>query len=210
MVPTMRFLVARALVLSVAAVASLMSAPMALACSGVNGSLSDGVRNAESIYYARITGVTPTSGGFHSLRLDVGGVLDGPAPREVTRVIANQSCVGIEVGQVGIIVLGSVDPFRDGRDDAYNLFYAIGMGRTSRADAEAVLGLSPPPTDRAAAPIAERETPPLALFAVLPISVIVACWYMRRREVERRPARDRRAIAAANDQVRQATIPHAD
>jgi hypothetical protein len=180
--PKMRSLVALVLVLGFAAVPTLTSAPPASACSGSSASLADGVRNAGSIYYARIVTVTPTSVGFNSLRLDVEEVVDGPAPSHVTRVIPNEACVGIRVGQVGVVVLGSVDPFRDGRDDVYNLFFAIGPGRTSRAEAEAALGVLPPATDTAAAPHVDPGTPQLPLVAVACFSFVAALIYVRRRQ----------------------------
>jgi hypothetical protein len=57
----------------------------------------------------------------------------------------------LSVGQDGIVVLGSVNPFGDGPHDVYNFFYVLWPGHRNAAAARALLG-ELPSTD--AAPVA--------------------------------------------------------
>lgn len=164
---------------------AMASPPHASACSGGTASLADGVRDAASIYYARVVEVKTTGVGFSELQLDVEGVVQGSAPAHISEVIANEACETIVVGNVGVVVLTSVDPFRDGRRDIYNLFYVLGPGRTSWAEAKAVLGASPPLTDTMSPPSQTGKGPgvDLGILAIAAISCVIAATYLRHRQV---------------------------
>ena len=82
-----------------------------MACSGGVASLETGIRGATSVYYARIVAASESWDGFFDPRLDVGRVVRGTGHSPVTRVSANEACSPIEVGDVGVVVLGSVDSF---------------------------------------------------------------------------------------------------
>jgi hypothetical protein len=115
----------------------------AAACEGGNASLAVGINGATSIYYARILAAHASDVGFYVLRLDVGQVVRGPAPSEVSHLITPRACDELSVGQYGIVVLGSVNPFGVGPTDIYNFFYVLGPGHTSAAGAAQVLSALP-------------------------------------------------------------------
>ena len=163
------------------------------ACSGGIASLANGVHHARAIYYARVLAVHETSLGFLDLRLDVQDVVRGTARAHVVRAIPNEACTGVRVGQHVVVVLGSIDPFRDGLGDPYNLIYVLGAGRTTRADAQAALGVLPPATD-AAIPSADGQ--PLTtqiLLLTAPIAFAFAVLYLGRRRRHRVTLRERQA-----------------
>lgn len=156
----------------------------ASACSGGTAPLAAGVRGATSIYYARIVGAGESSVGFFDLRLDVGRVVRGTGLNRISQVIPNQACEPLAVGDSGVVVLGSVDPFDDGRNDVYNFFYVIGPGRTSQAEATAVLSALPP-TD-AVPVVADRiraESAPVTILIAIALATftLAAGHHHRRR-----------------------------
>jgi hypothetical protein len=80
-----------------------------------------------------------------------------------------------------------VDPFHDGRNDVYNFFFVIGPGRTSRAEATAVLSTLPP-TD-AALVVPSRIPADIAPLAIL-IAVAVASFMLAAGHFDRRGSGD--------------------
>jgi hypothetical protein len=135
----------------------LASGQSALACSGFDVPLADGIRDASSIYFARIISDRGGGDGFYSLTLDVGSVVQGEAPSRVTHVVGAKACAGLPHGASGLVVLGSVNPLGDEThpNDTYNLFYVFGPGFYSRAEAVALLrdapatdtaSITPPPS----------------------------------------------------------------
>lgn len=163
----------------------------ALACSGGTASLAAGVSGASSIFFARIVGAEESSVGFFDLRLDVGRVVRGVGINHVSQVIPNQACERLEVGDSGVVVLGSVDPFDDGRNDVYNFFYVIGPGRTSQTEATAVLSTLPPTDAALVVPdrIRADSTPLAILIAVAVASFTLAGGHFYRRGSGDIPAR---------------------
>jgi hypothetical protein len=162
-----------------------------VACTGLTASLATGIRGATSIYYATIVGSGESSIGFFDLRLDLGRVIRGTALRHISRVIPNEACSPLEVGDFGVVVLGSVDPFNVGPSDVYNFFYVIGPGGTSQSEATAVLsGL--PSTDTAPSVPARGPTASsllLILLAVFVASSTAASTRIHRRRSGDIPAR---------------------
>lgn len=192
MMAGMRTIGRPALVL-LALVAWLLAAAVPVAaCTGGSAPLSIGIRGATSIYYARIVAATRDGNGFHDVRLDVGRVIRGPAPSHVTRVVAAEVCEGFTVGDNGIVVLGSVDPFGVGPDDTYNFFYVLGPGRTSAAEAAALFaGLPDTGTASGSSQLPAPGTPPwLALAFGTAVVVLV---HADRRSPGRREREKRRS-----------------
>ena len=135
-----------AIALAIWALAPVQSA---LACSGQDATLAAGFRGATSVYFARIVGLRPTTTGFYGLTLDIGQVLHGTAQTHVTHVIDAQVCAALELGDSGVVALGSVNPFGVGPTDLYNFFFVLGPGHhISRSDVFAALS-SAPQTDTA-------------------------------------------------------------
>ncbi len=123
------------------------------ACEGFTAPLATGIRGASSIFYARIVSERESGSGFYELRLQVGRVVRGTAQTHVVHLLTPRACDTLAVGDFGVVVLGSVDPFGVGPNNRYNFFYVIGPGHTSAAAATRILsGL--PATDTA------QTTPP--------------------------------------------------
>ena len=148
------------------------SAQPVAACTGQEATLAAGVHGATSIYYARIVAEKESSVGFYDLHLAVGKVVRGTASAQVSHLITSRPCDSLSVGQSGIVMLGSVDPFGVGPNDVYNFFYVLGPGHTSAAAAATLLG-GLPATDTVpgAAPIVRGSNPLAAFFMVLFVSV---------------------------------------
>lgn len=155
----------------------------AAACSGGDAPLATGVRGASSIFYARIVADRVSSVGFHDLRLKVGRVIRGRGQSHVVHLVTPRACDSLAVGDVGVVVLGSVDPYGVGPHDIYNFFYVLGPGHTSAAEAAALLSALPA-TDttpsigvRGSAPASPLM--PLIAAAAVGIAVLVARFHVR-------------------------------
>jgi hypothetical protein len=131
---------------------TVISAGSALACTGENATLEGAFRDSRSIYFARIEHARASSIGFYELTLDVGRIVRGQAKTHVTKLISAEVCESLEVGNSGIVVLGSVDPFGGGPTDTYNFFFVVAPGRTSQADVAAALSDTPATDTTPAAP----------------------------------------------------------
>src|SRR5674476_61059 len=83
----------------------------AAACTGGDAPLARGVWGATSIFYARILADSVSAVGFHDLRLEVGRVVRGRGQSQVADLITPRACDTLAVGDVGVVVLGSVDPY---------------------------------------------------------------------------------------------------
>jgi hypothetical protein len=167
----------------------LASGTSAVACSGQDVTLADGIRNAASVYFARIISDRESGLGFYTLTLDVGSVVKGEAPRRVTQVIGAKVCDGLPHGASGLVVLGSVNPLGDQAhpNDTYNLFYVFGPGFYSRAEAVALLG-DAPATDTAVVVTGSPSGPEGGMLPILGLA-LVSMWTLLRW-------RDRRSVAS--------------
>jgi hypothetical protein len=150
----------------------------AAACSGGDAPLATGVRGASSIFYARILADHVSSVGFYDLQLKVGRVIRGHGQSHVVHLITPRACDSLAVGDVGVVVLGSVDPYGVGPHDIYNFFYVLGPGHTSAAEAAALLA-DLPATDTAPALGVRGSAPvspalPLIGAAAVGIAVLVS------------------------------------
>jgi hypothetical protein len=148
------------------------------ACSGGDAPLATGVRGATSIFYARIVADHVSSVGFHDLQLTVVRVIRGHGQSRVTHLITPRACDSLAVGDFGVVVLGSVDPYGVGPNDIYNFFYVLGPGHTSATEAAALLS-DLPATDTAPAPGAPGPAPaapviPLIAAAAAGLVTLVA------------------------------------
>src|SRR5438309_3999825 len=129
----------------------VISAKPVAACSGGDAPLASGIRGATAIFYARIVAAGEAV-GFYDLQLEIGPVVRGPATSHIAGVITPRACDQLSVGDSGLVVLGSVDPYGDGRGDVYNFFYVLGPGHMTAAQAADVLTAlrptdGPPPAD---------------------------------------------------------------
>ena len=158
---------------------SVWASPVA-ACSGGDAPLATGVRGATSIFYARIAGASESSVGFYDLRLKVGSVILGSGKSHVVRVINPHVCNALKVGDFGVVVIGSVDPYGVGPNDIYNFFYVLGPGGTSAS--MAVLS-DLPNTDTTISPGVDDPGGSRAWLAVLGVSTVATLSYLRRRHV---------------------------
>jgi hypothetical protein len=148
------------------------------ACTGGDAPLATGVRGATSIYYARIEAASASSLGFYDLGLKVGSVIRGSGPSHVVNVITPRACDELKVGDFGVVVIGSVDPYGVGPNDIYNFFYVLGPGHTSASKAAAVLS-DLPATDAVSAGLDDPVgTEPW--WAVFVVSAVAALSYLRR------------------------------
>jgi hypothetical protein len=161
----------------------LVSVRPAIACTGGDAPLSIGIRGASSIYYAKIADLQESVDGFYDLELDVGRVIKGTALRHVGRVVTPRACDGLQVGDAGVVVLGSVNPYGVGPNDIYNFFYVLGAGHTSPAEARRLLSL--PATDTAsidaAAPSDGTRVVLLAGAALISLVIAAGCLFPRSR-----------------------------
>ena len=150
-----------------------------VACTGGDAPLATGVRGATSIYYASIADASASPVGFYDLRLKVGSVIRGNGQSHVVRVINPRVCTALKVGDFGVVVIGSVNPYGVGPNDIYNFFYVLGPGGTSASTAAAVLS-NLPATDTVSSGVDEPvRTEPW--WAVLVVSAVAALSYLRRR-----------------------------
>ena len=101
----------------------------------------------------------------------------------VVHLVTPRACDSLAVGDVGVVVLGSVDPYGVGPHDIYNFFYVLGPGHTSAAEAAALLSALPA-TDttpsigvRGSAPASPLM--PLIAAAAVGIAVLVARFHVR-------------------------------
>ena len=138
----------------------------AAACTGGDAPLTIGIRGATSIFYARIVAVQVSSIGFHDLHLTVGRVIRGRGQSHVVHLVTPRACDSLAVGDVGVVVLGSVDPYGVGPQDIYNFFYVLEPGHTSAAEAAALLS-DLPATDRAPTPGPPGPSPGAPLMPVI-------------------------------------------
>lgn len=157
----------------------------AAACSGGDAPLTTGVRGANTIFYARIVADRVSSVGFHDLRLKVGRVIRGLGQSHVVHLVTPRACDSLAVGDVGVVVLGSVDPYGVGPHDIYNFFYVLGPGHTNAAEAAALLSALPP-TDttpaigvRGSGSAPASPLMPLIAAAAVGIAVLVARFHGR-------------------------------
>ena len=159
----------------------------ALACSGQDATLAAGFRGATSVYFARIVGLRPTTIGFYGLTLDVGQVLRGTAQTHVTHVVNAQVCAALELGDSGVVALGSVNPFGVGPKDLYNFFFVLGPGHhVNRADVLAALSTAPE-TDTASndARANPAGSPPaLGLVGLTSVIVMLILQHSRRERLQ--------------------------
>ncbi len=157
---------------------SALAQPVA-ACTGGDAPLATGVRGATSIYYARIEAASASSLGFYDLGLKVGSVIRGSARTHVVNVITPRACDELKVGDFGVVVIGSVDPYGVGPNDIYNFFYVLGPGHTSTSAAAAVLS-DLPATDTVTSGVDEPVRTD-RWWTVLVVSTVAAFRYLRRR-----------------------------
>jgi hypothetical protein len=157
---------------------SAWATPVA-ACTGGDAPLAVGVRGATSIYYARIEVASASTIGFYDLRLNVGRVIRGSGRSHVVKVITPRACDELKVGNFGVVVMGSVNPYGVGPNDIYNFFYVLGPGHTSASTAAAVLS-NLPATDTVSAVI-DEPVGTGSWWAVLVASTVAALSYLRRR-----------------------------
>lgn len=160
---------------------SVWASPVA-ACNGGDARLATGVRGATSIFYARIAGASESSVGFYDLRLKVGSVIRGSGKSHVVRVINPRVCNALKVGDFGVVVIGSVDPYGVGPNDIYNFFYVLGPGGTSASMAATVLS-DLPNTETTISPGVDDPGRSGAWLAVLGVSTVATLSYLRRRHV---------------------------
>ena len=157
---------------------SAWATPVA-ACTGGDAPLVVGVRGATSIYYARITNASSSPLGFYDLQLKVGRVIRGSGRSHVVQVITPRACDELKIGDFGVVVIGSVDPYGVGPNDIYNVFYVLSPGHTSASTAAAVLS-DLPATDAVSA-VVDDPVGTEPWWAVLVASTVVALSYLRRR-----------------------------
>ena len=157
---------------------SALVVPVA-ACTGGDAPLATGVRGATSIYYARIEVASASTIGFYDLRLNVGRVVRGTGRSHVVQVITPRACDELKVGDFGVMVIRSVNPYGVGPKDIYNFFYVLGPGHTSASTAAAVLS-DLPATDAVSA-VVDDPVGTEPWWAVLVASTVVALSYLRRR-----------------------------
>jgi hypothetical protein len=157
---------------------SAWATPVA-ACTGGDAPLATGVRGATSIYYARIEVASASTIGFYDLQLKVGRVIRGSGRSHVVKVINPRACDGLMVGDFGVVVIGSVNPYSVGPDDIYNFFYVLGPGHTSASTATAVL--SDLPATHALSLGVDKPVGTEPWWAVLVASTFAALSYVRRR-----------------------------
>ena len=157
---------------------SAWATPVA-ACTGGDAPLVVGVRGATSIYYARIANARSSPLGFYDLQLKVGRVIRGSGRSHVVQVITPRACDELKIGDFGVVVIGSVDPYGVGPNDIYNFFYVLGPGHTSASTAAAVL--SDLPATDAVSTVVDDPVGTEPWWAVLVASTVVALSYRRRR-----------------------------
>jgi hypothetical protein len=150
------------------------------ACTGGDAPLATGVRGATSIFYARIEAASASSLGFYDLRVKVGTVIRGSGRNHVVKVITPRACDELKVGDFGVVVIGSVNPYAVGPNDIYNFFYVLGLGHTSASTAAAVLS-NLPATDTVS-PAVDGRVGTEPWWAVLVVSAVAALSYLRRRQ----------------------------
>lgn len=150
------------------------------ACNGGDAPLATGVRGATSIYYARITAASASTIGFYDLRLKVGRLIRGSGQSHVVQVITPRVCDELKVGDFGVVVIGSVNPYGVHPNVIYNFFYVLGPGHTSASAAAAVLSDLP-----ATGTGSSRVDEPVGSdpwWAFLVASTVATWSYMRRRQ----------------------------
>lgn len=179
-----RFLLIVAMVVTVA-LGLAGTAGAVVGCEGGNAPLATGIRGASAIFYARIRSARMSADGFYTLSLDVGRVVRGQAQDRVARVVTPRACDVLAVGDAGVMVLGSVDPFGIGPNDRYNFFNVIGPGRTSVGEAERVLAVAPA-TDT---PTPSSPSPSAPVMPLGILSGICAGLFVLRQAHERRAER---------------------
>jgi hypothetical protein len=156
------------------AIWTLTPVQSALACSGQDATLAAGFQGATSIYFARIVDLRATTTGFYALTLDVGQVLRGTGQTHVTHLIDAQVCAGLELGDSGVVALGSVNPFGVGPTDLYDFFFVLGPGHhINRADVFAALS-SAPETDTAPNDARAASAGSAAAFWLLGLTSVIA------------------------------------
>jgi hypothetical protein len=151
------------------------------ACEGGDAPLATGIRGASSIFYARIVADKESSLGFHSTELRVGRVLRGRGRSHVSHLITPRACDQLAVGDFGVVVIGSVNPYGVGPNDIYNFFYVLGPGHTSASAAARVLS-DLPATDTAASVSGRGSSPEgwlVALIAAVSFGVTVRSLALR-------------------------------
>ena len=158
---------------------SAWATPVA-ACTGGDAPLAAGVRGATSIFYARIATASASSLGFYDLQLKVGRVVRGSGQSHVVQVITPRACDELKVGDFGVVVIGSVDPYDVGPNDVYNFFYVLGPGHTSAAAAAALLS-DLPSTDTVSSGV-DRPVGIEPRWAVLVASSAATWSYFRRKQ----------------------------
>ncbi len=161
---------------------SAWATPVA-ACTGGDAPLATGVRGATSIYYARIEVASASTIGFYDLRLNVGRVIRGSGRSHVVRVITPRACDELKVGDFGVVVIGSVNPYGVVPNDIYNFFYVLGPGHTSASTAANVLS-DLPATDAVSVGV-NKPVGTESWWAVLVASTAGALSYLRRRHKHR-------------------------
>jgi hypothetical protein len=161
----------------------LASAQSTFACEGGDAPLSTGIRGATSVFYARIVGLQESSDGFYDLRLDVGRVVKGTGTSHVGHLITPRACDVLEVGDAGVVVLGSINPYGVGPNDIYNFFYVLGPRHTSAADANTILSRLPE-TDTGSfvvGDIGSKSTQVEVLIAAAVAGFVFVSGYLRQR-----------------------------
>jgi hypothetical protein len=96
-------------------------------------------------------------------------------------VINPRVCNALRVGDIGVVVIGSVDPYGVGPNDIYNFFYVLGPGGTSASMAAAVL--SDVPNTDTISPGVDDPGGSGAWLAVLGVSTVATLSYLRRRHL---------------------------
>jgi hypothetical protein len=150
------------------------------ACTGGDAPLATGVRGATSIYYARIEAAIPSTIGFYDIRLNVGRVVRGSGRSHVVKVITPRACDELKVGDFGVVVIRSVNPYGVGPNDIYNFFYVLGPGHTSASRAAAVL--SDLPATDTVSPRVDEPVGTEPWWAVLVASTVATWHYTSRKQ----------------------------
>jgi hypothetical protein len=131
--------------------------------------------------------------GFYELDLDIGRVIKGSGTSHVGHLITPRACDGLKVGDAGVVVIRSVNPYGVGPTDIYNFFYVIGPGRTSAAEARAVLsGLPGTDTDAVVGQYHPGYPNRAGLLGVIAFASFgFATWYLSARPIRSHPEAER-------------------
>lgn len=94
------------------------------------------------------------------------------------------------MGDAGIVVIGSVDPFEVGTTERSNLFYVLGPGHLSQAEAARALDALPATDTDTPTPQSQSPGPPVGLPVLAGLAAgLLACFRSRSVRGHERPTR---------------------